>query len=327
MNKKTPWIEILSAALALVLFVVICYAGGTALLPDRPTFGAGWMDYCAEQRDTVDVLVLGSSRAYCNLMPAEIYAQAGLSAYVMAGPSQTAALTRCYLEQALETQSPRCVVYEISNLFYRQYEDFSLANAIYMPISRHRVDAAMQCEPELRSAALFPLEHSHHYLFERSAEEPSSEDRTMLCGYTPLRETAAQTPTPIASYLASRADALTANLSQLDQIAALCRERNIPLICLLAPSNWVYDEADLAWLRDVLAERGLDAVLWQDQAEAFGINAETDWYDAIHLNVGGAKKLSARLAELLTARGVRSAGRFDPALWARRTEYFADTAS
>ena len=323
MKKKTLWIEICAAALAFVLFVVICYAGGTALLPERATYGAGWKDFRDEQKDSVDVLILGSSRAYCNFIPGEIYRQSGLSAYVVAGPSQTLSLTRCYLQEALATQSPACVVLELSGLFYRRYEDFSLANAIYMPFSPNRVDAAFQCEPELRSSVLFPLEYTHHYLYE-GRDAPTDEDRRMLCGYTPLRSAEAQTQTEIPSYRAARPDETAQNLEELDRIAALCRARDVRLVCVLAPSNWVYAAEDLDWLSSALSLRGIDPLLWQDRAEAFGIDAAQDWYDAIHLNVSGALKLSAGLAAYLAEQGVVPSGRCDAQLWEQRGLYFLD---
>ena len=324
-KKKHPlWMEILAALIAAVLFFAICTVGGYALMPRHDVYGAVWEDYLGEPRDSIDLLILGSSRAYCNVIPGELYRQSGLSSFLMAGPSQTLPVTYYYLQEALRTQSPRCVLLELSGVFYRQYEDYSLANICYMPYTMNRFLAARQCEPELMTTAVFPLETFHYRLLETADEsDPYSADRKMLCGYTPLTQANPQMVQVKVHSFSLLEDALfTENLYWLRQIAFTCREKSIPLVLFYAPTCLQQTVTDYTQLETELAQlEGVTFCDWSRAAEELWIDPETDWYDAIHLNVNGARKFSDVLAEQLVALGVQSAGRYDRDLWETRASH------
>ena len=81
--------EFLAFFLAAALFVSISYFAGGILMPHRVDYGSTWHSYLKEDKDTIDVLVFGSSIAYCDVVPAVIWKNTGVTAYVMSGPEQT----------------------------------------------------------------------------------------------------------------------------------------------------------------------------------------------------------------------------------------------
>ena len=326
-STKKRWIrEIVAALVALVLFLLACTYAGYALMPKRTNSGAVWEDYLSEQKDTVDVLFFGSSRAYCNVIPGEIYRQSGLTSFVMAGPSQTLPVTYYYVREALKTQSPGYVFVELSGAFFHEYEEFSLANVCYMPFSANRIGAAQQCEPGILRAALFPLETFHYRFVEGNASAEPEDDPRMLCGYTPLDTAEPQTvPESRPPFVAENEAQFMENLDFLKKIAEYCGEREIEVVFFYAPTNSKPVPEDMERLQKELAAfDDVTVVFWNDLAEAMGIDPESDWYDAPHLNRSGAAKFSAVLADWMRDNGFRSAGAFDSSLWEERAAYFHD---
>ena len=108
--QTSKWREPIFASLFVLLAGLLIGALSLAFRPLRVDYGAVWGPYLAEPEDSLDYLYLGSSYAYCDVDPAVIYDQTGLTGYVLAGPEQTLSQTYWYLREALETQSPSLVV-------------------------------------------------------------------------------------------------------------------------------------------------------------------------------------------------------------------------
>ena len=114
------------------------------VLPKRYDYGSTWDMYLKEEEDTIDVMFFGSSLAYCDVVPATIYQETGITSYVMAGPEQTMPITYRYLRQACKTQSPKAVFIEVSGMLYAKHNRSTKINICYMPWSVDRLAATFQ---------------------------------------------------------------------------------------------------------------------------------------------------------------------------------------
>ncbi|MBQ1678421.1 MAG: hypothetical protein II062_02670 [Oscillospiraceae bacterium] len=311
---------------ALCLLWAALFQLGCAMMPERSTYGAVWSSYLQEEENTVDVLFLGSSRAYCNVIPARIYEDTGVSSYVMAGPSQTVSLSYYYLRECLKTQRPRCVLMELSGGFYGRVEEHSKANVCYMPAGLNRLRAARCCEDGILELALFPLQEFHYRIYDADFGQTSDEEGLMLCGYTPLEEATPQSVRSVRETKALPGTELYAeNLSWLLRIAALCEENDIRCVFYLAPTMQPYPEEATARLcADLREQSGAAVEDWSGLSDALRVDPETDWYDAIHFNRRGAEKFSGFLSDYLRSLGLPRSERADEALWSRRIAYAAE---
>ena len=162
MNRKAVVREFCFAVLFLLLAVLLIGLTSTALRPVRTNYGAVWGPYLGEPEDSLDYLWLGSSYAYCDVNPAVIYDETGLTGYVLAGPEQTLSQTYWYLRQALETQRPSAVVLEASALHFAKYQNYTQVNVGYLPAGLNKLGAVFTAsEPELRTGLLFDLYFYH----------------------------------------------------------------------------------------------------------------------------------------------------------------------
>ena len=308
-----------------LLFLGTVFWMGEVLQPVRKDYGALWHQYVTEPKNSVDLLVLGASYAYCGVVPAEIYRESGVTSYVMAGPRVTASLAYYDLCEALKTQQPKVILLEASSFFYKQYEDYTRTNIGYMPWGSNRLAATFRAaEPEERFGLLFPLvnyaDRRENYTFSDYFAPRGDAVTDPLAGYTFLDTAQTQTgPVPFRDNPGS--DQLKENLGWLDKIVKRCDREGIPLVLFFAPRSCAPGKVQLSQLSGHLGTARL--VNFCEDAQPMGLDPETDYYDVNHLNCLGAEKFSRYLAAWLREEcSLAPTEGEDEALWEGRVVYW-----
>ena len=316
--------RIVAGVLFLAALLALVLRASYVTPPEQREFGGGWNMYLREPGDSIDLLFLGSSMTYCDVVPADIYAKTGLTAYVMAGPEQTPCLTYYYLREAFKTQSPSAVFLELTGVMFERYMSYTKANVGRMPYwSLNRLRATLEgAEPEQRAGLFFPLYNYHDRftdpssLFRRRADERLDP----LAGFTLMSGSEPQSKRGAREFDLSEAD-LENNLKYLSLIEELCAARGAELVLFQAPSCAYLSGADLERILSAVAE---DTSFWDFSAsplyERTGLDAETDYYDYLHTNAAGARKFSAALADVISERLELTPCAHDEALWQWRMD-------
>ena len=322
--KKHTIKRIAAGIFFLALLVAFVLRAGYVLLPERRDFGATWSMYLQEPKDSVDLMFFGSSTAYCDVIPARIYEETGLTAYVMAGPEQTLSITYSYMKEAFRTQSPSVVFLEVTGLMFDRYMNFTKANVSFMPFfSANRLEATLRAaEPEERFGLLFPLYHYHdrwealdRFFQPRLDAVPDPfAGATLMDGAVP-QETRGEREYEISE------EVFGDNLRYLQKIRELCAARDIRLVLFQAPSC-AYIPA--AWMERIRAGAGdTELVDFNERFEEMGLRPDTDFYDFLHCNAAGAVKFNAALTAWIAENCVFSPRPCDGALWQWRLERMA----
>lgn len=315
--------ELLILILVLLLLGAVLFQAGYALMPERSIYGSTWPFFLREQENSVDVLILGSSRVYCNVIPSRIYARTGVTSYIMAGPSQSPDLTYFYLRECLRTQRPKYVFMEVSGAFFGDPGSDAKPNVCYMPFSINRIRAAQCCRETDLKLALFPLEEFHYRIYDENKPQ-SNYDGELLCGYTPLSEANPQPEEriPRTHSALPGSERWDTNLSYLHKIARLCREEGIPCFFFLCPTRQYYDPDAVDLLRkELLAEPGVTFENWMYLDDALGIDPQTQWHDSLHFNTSGAEIFTDHLSGYIRQLGLPPTDGEDEDLWQRRVSY------
>ena len=318
--------ELLGFVCCLLALVIFCAGASAVVLPKRYDYGSTWDMYLKEEEDTIDVMFFGSSLAYCDVVPATIYQETGITSYVMAGPEQTMPIPYRYLRQAGKTQSPKAVFIEVSGMLYAKHNRSTKINICYMPWSLDRLALTFQvADPDEWPGLLFPLYSYHSRWTELTWQEVGEglfgygpDD---LAGYTFLEQVY-----PVTAFtqrdMGSHPEAYQQSLQAVEDILAFCEEEGIRAVFYLAPTAEPLTGEELSRLETDLAARGGELWDCNQDVDALGLDLSVDFFDADHFNYRGAEKFSRYLGEHLLSLGLAPTEGEDEALWQQRVEHF-----
>lgn len=134
-DKKFNWfyLKVLVFVLALIPFVIVTgkkYAAATTENLVNNYSEARWNEFYSLEKNTVDMLFLGSSHSYCTFDPEIFDTALGTSSYQLGMPLQHMDSTYYTLLEALNYQSPKLVVLEV---YWDMLDDeFELTQAGYL---------------------------------------------------------------------------------------------------------------------------------------------------------------------------------------------------
>ena len=275
---------------------------------------------------TYDVLFFGNSHMWNAVYPMELWAEQGLSSYNLSYSDARMGSTYWIIRSALEKVSPRVIVVDCYLL-----EDpetvvlpFFQSAYAYFPLSAVKIRAAFDmCPPAERSLdETFSLIWSFSQFHSRWPELRAAD-------FAPAQETGrgafplVNVARPASACVTEDAlvlDESYPNVPYLRRIAELCRERDIRLVLTVLPFPATREEAMAAGgLADLARE--LD-VAYLNLLDAGLVDFQTDLYDSSsHLNVSGARKITAYLGSYLRLNCALPDHRGDPAFEAWDKDY------
>lgn len=322
MKKKK---EALAVVVAAALLAALLHGAGWLLLPYADYNGTDWRRYAREPENSVDVLYVGSSLVFCDLDPVGIYGRCGVTGFNVAGPQQSMAISYYYIREACRTQSPRAVFVELGGMLNSPEDEFTVSDIAFMPRGMNRLMASLfAARPGDLPGLLFPALKYHDYWTSldlasiREKLQPITPDP--LTGYQPVTVTR---PFEGIEQIDDCGSDYARNLRYLKKTADFCAEKGIELYLIYSPAGRTASPERKAQLRQELAACPVTDILDFTQDErlaAVGLDPETDWSDEMHLNVSGASKLSAWVADYLRARGFTASAAQDRALWQQRLD-------
>lgn len=127
--------------IGIFIFIVICstvmlsdwieriYIGRLAGLPGRYNSYVGIQK---EQKDSIDMLVLGDSESMTSISPMELWKSTGITSYICGQSGQRISESYYMLKHALDYQSPQVVLLE-TNMLFREICPTSFLLFLNMP--------------------------------------------------------------------------------------------------------------------------------------------------------------------------------------------------
>lgn len=267
------------------------------------------------EEDSIDLLCIGSSHIYYGINTCRLYDEYGIASYLLASPGQPVWLSYYLLEEALKTQEPELVLFDIGTL-YRKEEDFgaySWETLISMKPSYTKwkaiqaVNQYQECVDAVGAFLSFPYYHTRYAALTSEDFENTQEIR--YHGYKPdftvitekeLKkwEGAVQGITDTLVYPKGEKPITERTEEHLRKLIDLCQEKDIPLLLVNAPyANEVDEkrEAD-AYISRIAQEYGVPLIYGNNFRQEMQIDFAADLLDASHLNYYGSVKYTDYLA-------------------------------
>ena len=313
---KRRWISSICIALAALLIFSLLFAAATRLCMPKYTGatkeGRLIGEYYAESKIPHDVILVGDCEVYESVIPAVLWEEYGISAYVRGSAQQLAWQSYYILEETLNYETPKAVIFNVLSLKYGEpqneaYNRMTLDGMKWSSSKAASVSASMTEEEDFITY-IFPLLRFHSRWSSLTSEDftaffdygsVSHSGYLMQKGVVPDTSSADTQGEPLLE-----TDFPVQSMEYLEKMRTLCEERGIELILMKAPTNnwkyWWYDEWD-EQISDYAEEHDLRYFNFIAQKEKIGLDMATDTYDAgIHLNVYGAEKFTRYLGQALS---------------------------
>lgn len=268
--------------------------------------------------DEIQMLVVGSSHTGLGFSPIECYKQYRITSYNLSTAKQPVDLTYHLMEEALKTQSPEIVVYDVASLFYKKSE-VNVARLRYvldsMPLSMNKVKLAgcysyYDSKEKIFSMAeaLCPIYYFHNRWKELNEEEFLVDEPTSYLKGQFMRTYIKEVNIDmekIDSKLAkkmekdeSRKPTISErNMTYFLKIKDLCEEKGIKLVLTITPTaRWNSVKSDA--VKEICDEYGLDLVD-MNKPDGEVVDFSTDMADDNHVNAYGAKKTTKYLCDYI----------------------------
>lgn len=294
--------EILALTASILVIVLVLGAFTALVTPKRHGYGSTWGHYLAEEPDSIDVLFVGSSLTYCNVIPALFWEKTGLTAYDVTGPALTVPGEYYFLREALKTQSPSVVFIEITAALYQRYTGHTDTMLGYIPWGENRLLAVLnEAEPEKIGGLLFPMLTYHSRWSELEEDDwkvfRHGYEPDLLAGYTYLGVARSIPEYTVRTDELDR-EVMARNMEYLHRIAGICLEEGIIPVFYESPAAAVMPQEEMDKVRaDLAAIDEAVVVNFNDFRDEIGAALDYDYYDALHYNTAVAEKFSRFLGE------------------------------
>ena len=305
MNKK----KIAKFAISALIIVTSLYLLQRLLLPKYVTDvveGALIAEYYEEEKDH-DVVFIGDCEVYENFSPVVLWEEYGINSYIRGSAQQLIWQSYYLLEDTLRYEKPDVVVFNILSMKYNEpqkeaYNRMSLEGMRWSASKVKAIQASMTDDEEFLDY-VFPILRYHSRWSELNAQDVEymfQTEKVSHNGYYMRVDVKPAVNVPGGKILADYQFGDNA-YSYLDKMTQLCKENDIQLILIKAPSLYPYwyDEWE-AQMEEYAAKNDLMYINFLELTEEVGLDFNTDTYDAgLHLNLSGAEKLSRYFGEIL----------------------------
>lgn len=268
-------------------------------------------DFYDLEENTVDVLCIGSSHVYYSIHTCRLYDRCGIASYLLASPGQPVWISYYFLEEALKTQSPQLVIFDVCTL-YRKEKNAGSASwpaLISMKPSVQKWNAIRAVNLEGKQldsvGAFFSFPYYHTRYTELDRQDYENTERIRYNGYFPSFERISESELAEWEHAdwdnSGRAEPVSERTeTYFRRLIELCRDQEIPLLLVNAPYLNQTEEKQMAYnyVGMIAKEYGVP-FLDGNYIEEIQINPEKDLLEASHLNYYGSIKYTDYLAQWL----------------------------
>ncbi len=292
-----------------LIFIVILHFTTKLLSPKYMTDlveGSFTREYYEEEKNH-EVIFIGDCEVYANFSPMILYEEEGITSYVRGNSQQLIWQSYGLLKETLKYETPKIVVFNVNAMRYDKpvSEAYNRLMLDQMKWSKEKIEIikASMLEEEDFLSYLFPIlryhsrfstltEEDFKYLFKK--KKITHNGFLINKNVKPVKNLPTKKRLPNYEFKEN-------TYEYLDKIVDLCKENNIKLILIKAPSLYPYwyEEYDKQ-IEEYAEKHNLDYYNFTSQIDQIGLDFQKDTYDGgLHLNLSGATKLSKYFSKIL----------------------------
>lgn len=334
-DKKLICIGAAKATAFLLIFLIL-FQGAVNLFRTKDHFYSVNLIYDLP-KNSVDVLLLGSSHMNCTISPMDLWNDYGITSFNAAIGDQSIPSSYFELRELLKVQKPKVVVLETWFIDKTTMMTVGAEARLHwftnnIPMSSGVSEAIQTLIPEDQDKTEYYL---NFYTFHNRWKELVEKDFNPTLEYSRTnrganaqvynRHTVIEYPAIVPQSETEMPPELP--LEYVYKIIKLCRENGVALVFMVQPYNGSDTVQKMMNYVDAVAEdEGVQFVNFFYLLDEVGFDFATDMADWQHVNYFGAQKLTSYLGEYLQSNYQLEDHRGDPAiadLWNKDYEDYA----
>lgn len=254
--------------------------------------------FYAEEKNSLDVVFIGSSQVYADIAPAVLFHDYGITSYDFCANEQPLWISYYYIKEVLKHQDPEVIVLDVFTAYGADYEaegitHFSLDD---LPMSINKIQAIQaSVPPGERYAYYFPIAKYHNTwtdLYQRKTELAFYQEKDPYKGYSPFVFAAEYTEgaKPEVVMQTESEPIPDRALLWLNNIVTLCEEEDVELLLTKTPNGHAERQKLYNSVADFAEEHNIPF---------YNMNVLAD--GQAHINVIQAEKISQMMGDYLVS--------------------------
>lgn len=263
-------------------------------------------EYYGEEKNH-DVIFIGDCEVYENFSPKVLWEEYGINSYIRGSAQQLIWQSYYLLEDTLRYEKPDVVIFNVLSMKYDEpqkeaYNRMTLEGMKWSASKVKSIQASMTEQEEFMDY-VFPILRYHSRWSELGSEDVKymfGKETVSHNGYYMRVDVKPAENVPEGNILADYQFGENA-YDYLDKMTQLCKENDIELVLIKAPSLYPYwyDEWETQ-IEEYAEENDLKYINFLNLIEETGLDFSKDTYDGgLHLNLSGAEKITECLGEFL----------------------------
>ena len=321
--KRTVW-RVVKVFCLLVAFLITMAALQEFVLCHADHNRQRIKGFYDEDKNSVDIVLLGASEVYSDFAPGYAYERNGITSYLFATQANSILNYKSQLKNILDRQNPGLIVIELNGAVYGSEEETTkeanLRNyADNVPLDAVKLEWISQNVTENQREYLFPLikYHSVWSDFPSKMKYQKTVWQDKLRGYNYLKgilnETAVfkspqRSMNSALPRLADKKQPLNAiEETGLRDLLSYCKEQQLNNVVFARFPHIVVQRTYERFERgntvgDIVSEYGFDYLNLERDIALTGLDETKDCYNLDHLNLYGHQKFTAYLTDYLMTR-------------------------
>ncbi|MDV3429558.1 MAG: SGNH/GDSL hydrolase family protein [Bacillota bacterium] len=301
--------KLLAGIVTVLIFVVIMYLFQHLLMPKYMSgiVEGSLIEEYYKETTKHDVIFIGDCEVYENFSPITLWKKYGITSYIRGSAQQLIWQSYYLLEETLKYEKPKVVVFNVLSMKYNepQKEAYNRMTLDGMKLSMTKLKSikASMMEDESLIDYIFPILRYHSRWSQITEEDFKylfKKDKLFSNGYYMRADVKAAGTVPEGKKLPDYQFGSNAYY-YLDKMVKLCRDNNIQLVLIKAPTLYPYwyQQWD-SQMEQYAKANNLMYINFLKLTDKTGIDYNKDTYDGgLHLNVTGAEKLSDYFGNIL----------------------------
>ena len=306
MNKK----QAVKSVLFILIFIFLLRSV-TYMLRTNGTIKEIFVGFYAEPKDTVDVVMIGSSPVYPFYVAPKLWGEYGIAAYPLSSNVQRPKSSMYIVKEALKTQTPELFVFEMRMYTYEEgsMEDnmpFTRGITDNLKYSWNRVQLINAVVPDISQRYTFYFDIFKYHSNWKTIILPDQYTSLFYERLHPLKGYAMNDK--VVPGEGSDFSTITAQLpipaeqeEVLYQLLDYLQENNLNALFIVSPTTLDEEmQMQFNYIGNIVTSYGYHYVNMNNYYDAIGLDFATDFYDGGgHTNALGAEKCTAFLGQYL----------------------------